>query len=215
MPKQSLIAANMAANARHGQSGTNAGFFTGKAQCLANSAKHLHFNDGMTGESVTAIGYTLATPGVFYVARNAGLSQNSYRGPLSRRVADAMIQASVDWFSIVDDETVFDPSVVNVNQNFGEYEGFHAEMMIVRHLAGTGLFGPLAYNKLCIGASKTCCPDCSGWMSGKNISHAPLGGAGLHGSKPWRHPLTGAAYAYEGGQVTYYKHPNHESLGAI
>jgi hypothetical protein len=210
MPKLSLLTANNSAAARHLLQGTNLALFTGRAQILANVASRLHGIDNRNTQSVTAVAYDTAYPTIVLVARNGQLT-DSTANPISTRLDRAVHAAGVDWGDILAND-IFDWQVHNVNHTFGETEGWHAEMIIVRFLllAGRtkGSFGTLS-----IGASSICCADCSGWMTRYGIPHAPLGIPGTAPTMPWRNPSTASTFAYTQGQVTYYKAPGSDSLG--
>lgn len=213
MPRANLPAANNAAAARHGLSGTNGALYTGRAQALAKVASQLHFQDKRDAQSVTAIGYDTNNAGTVLVARNGQLT-DSAANPLSTRLDHAFRWAGCDWGDVLADD-IFDWTVVNVNHHFGETEGWHAEMIIARYLLQAG-GAKATFGSLSIGASSTCCPDCSGWMTRYGIAHAPLGIPGTAASAPWRNPSSGSAFAYEGGAVSYYKSPRaKESLGSL
>jgi hypothetical protein len=183
---------------------------SGKAQLLANVAAKLHLNDKQTTQCVTAVAYRkVGAQGVFIVARNAALTDRD----LAKRF-NLALSATIDaGFIVENDQSEWE--VLNANNasaNRGEEigEGMHAEMMIVRELYSSGITREEIGKTVHIGASSTCCKDCSGWMSKYKIAHAPIHDQAT-ASKQWRHPITYAAYQYSEGDVSYY-HRDGKSL---
>ncbi|MBR0647415.1 hypothetical protein [Plastoroseomonas hellenica] len=214
MPKTSLHAANLAANARHNAVGTMTLDPTpsGIAIVLARMASALHwYLDHRDSQSVTAFGYQ-ATVGRLYVARNGQLTA----GTLNARIAQAARHAGIDFADMLDwgngGELLIEPVIVNVNATFGETDVWHAEMMIMRHIMQEGL-AKQSLRWVAIGASSVCCVNCSGWMSKYAVHHAPPAQRGDAPTRSWRHPSSQTVTAYGQGGVEYYLARGQQSLG--
>ena len=100
------------------------------------------------------------------------------------------------------------------NHVLSDTERFHAEMKVVRaHLFLTDV-PKNNLGHLHVGASRSVCKDCSGWMTKHQVAHAPIPST-PYTCQSWRNPVSGATYGFEQGEASYYLHPGNESFGRL
>lgn len=156
-----------------------------KRNRLAKALQYLagYVGEGLTTESTIAVGYADQK---LYVAKLGRVTPPSTQvGDVENLLSSPLDAETEETLSVFEDSDLCPVSdVVGVG---GGKTGLHAEMMILRHLAGGNDVLPTSFT-ITIAASQGACPACAGYMNYKGVGHTGVRANGRVSSR-WIHPL--------------------------